>query len=195
MPLRQAFIPCTEAGPRPVLERLRCALAVLSRRRRAVRRPASPLNTRAGSVDGGLIADRLPLMQNAPRRLKPPSAFPMLRFSRSITRWLLAAFAVSVALAWPLHEAMHADTASGGHAATWSGLVGESPDDGAADPGDGAAGSCLWCLAHAEHHAPSGSPPALRFHAEASSAPPSLSCGLPVGRCPLAAHPRGPPLA
>jgi hypothetical protein len=143
-----------------------------------------------------LVANGLRLMQNAPRRFKPPFAFPMLRFSRSITRWLLAAFAVSVALAWPLHEAMHADPASGDHAAAWSGLVAESPDDGAAGTGDvETAGSCLWCLAHAEHQAPSGSPPALRFHAEASSPPPILSSGQPVGRCPLAAHPRGPPLA
>ena len=69
-----------------------------------------------------------------------------------------------------------------------------SVNDASGQPDEPTAGSCLWCVFHADHLAPPGTPPALRFHAEASPPPADPVCGLPIGRCPLAAEPRGPPL-
>lgn len=136
---------------------------------------------------------RRALVHNA-ARLSPPLA--MHRFSRSVTRWLLAAFAASLLLAWPLHEAQHARQPISKLALAALDLAVTPAGDDGTSPGDDAkTGSCLWCLFHAEHHAPPGTPPALRFHAEASAPPVSLPCGLPAGRCALAAHPRGPPQA
>lgn len=115
----------------------------------------------------------------------------MLRFTRSVTRWLLAVFAVSVVLAWPLHEAQHASEALGAHVvATLDGA-----DVPAGDTDEAQAGACPWCLFHADSLPLPGSPPALRFHAEASPPPAEPGRGLPTGRCALAAQPRGPPLA
>lgn len=115
----------------------------------------------------------------------------MLRFNRFVTRWLLAAFALSVLLAWPLHEAKHAfEGVAGAHATATVDLGADAPSH---DDDAPAEGSCLWCVFHAEHLAPPGAPPALRLHAEASPPPADLSCGRPIGRCPLAAEPRGPP--
>lgn len=116
----------------------------------------------------------------------------MLRFTRSVTRWLLAVFAVSMLLAWPLHQAQHASQPAGDHA--WV-TASAAADDAPADGDDAGAGDCLWCLFHAEPASLPGTPPALRFHAEASPPPAGLSSGLPAGRCPLAAQPRGPPQA
>jgi hypothetical protein len=112
----------------------------------------------------------------------------MLRLSRSVTRWLLIAFAVSIALAWPLHEAEHAGQAA----------VAALHDEGAPTQGHTEAGqtaTCLWCLFHADPQLPPGAPPALSLHAEAAPPPVHLHGGLPSGRCPLAAPPRGPPVA
>lgn len=118
----------------------------------------------------------------------------MLRFNRLVTSWLLAAFAVSVLLAWPLHEAQHAREAMAAIAAI--DLGGEASGNDASGPEDApTTGSCLWCVFHAEHLAPPGTPPALRFHAEASPPPTAPVCGQPIGPCPLAAESRGPPRA
>ncbi len=114
----------------------------------------------------------------------------MLRFTRSVTRWLLAAFAVSLLLAWPLHEAQHASEPVGSHA-----VVPGDADTPTGDTTEASTGSCPWCLFHADPLPLPGTPPALSFHAEASPPPLEPGCGLPAGRCPLAAQPRGPPPA
>lgn len=117
----------------------------------------------------------------------------MLRFNRFVTRWLLAAFAVSVLLAWPLHEAQHAGEAM---AAVAIGDLGAAAgNDASGQQDEPTVGSCLSCVFHADPLALTGTPPALRFHAEASPPPADPLCGLPIGRCPLAAEPRGPPQA
>jgi hypothetical protein len=120
----------------------------------------------------------------------------MLRFNSLVTRWLLAAFAVSVLLAWPLHEAQHAAQAMAEHAATAVDLAADTlSKDAPGQDGEQATGNCLWCVFHAQHLTPLSTPLALRFHAEASPPPAGPVCGLPIGRCPLAAEPRGPPQA
>jgi hypothetical protein len=119
----------------------------------------------------------------------------MLRFNSLVTRWLLAAFAVSVLLAWPLHEAQHAAQAMAEHAATADLAADTLSKDAPGQDGEQATGNCLWCVFHAQHLTPLSTPLALRFHAEASPPPAGPVCGLPIGRCPLAAEPRGPPQA
>jgi hypothetical protein len=96
-------------------------------------------------------------------------------------------------LAGPLHEARHAGEPLEQHFVTLLDAAQPLAGDEAPAEGDNSA-ACLWCLFHADQGALNGSPPDLRFHAE-SSAPPALtSCGLAIGRCLLAAQPRGPPL-
>lgn len=65
-------------------------------------------------------------------------------------------------------------------------------DDGS---GEVKGGGCAWCLFHAQLFAASDTPFVFSFHAEASPPPLAPTCGLPTGRCELAAHPRGPPRA
>jgi hypothetical protein len=149
----------------------------------------------------------------------------MPRFNRSLTLWTFALLVASVLLAWPLHEARHASQAaaelvgaSSASSASADGVtatvVGASVDVDAAlianafafddhseadglDGGNGEVkgGGCAWCLFHAQLFAASDTPLAFSFHAEASPPPLAPTCGLPTGRCVLAAHPRGPPRA
>lgn len=123
----------------------------------------------------------------------------MLRLRASLTRWLLTAFAFSLLLAWPLHEAQHAKQPL--IKVSQSGLDlplsvdDDTSPDGDGDRGEGKSSVCPWCLFHADHAPMLGAPPELRLHAEASAPPCVLSTGLPTGRCTLAAEPRGPPAA
>lgn len=107
-------------------------------------------------------------------------------------RWMLAIAMASLLLAWPLHQAQHASEPARAAAQAGTGA-------GSAPPGHEApaaeAVACLWCLFHAQHLAPGGTPPGLRWHAEADTPPIRLSSGLPQRHCSLAAHPRGPPPA
>lgn len=64
-----------------------------------------------------------------------------------------------------------------------------------AGAGEGKGGGCAWCLFHAQLFAAPDTPFVFSFHAEASPPPPAPTCGLPTGRCVLAANPRGPPRA
>ncbi|WP_431256983.1 hypothetical protein ACQ86G_20145 [Roseateles chitinivorans] len=142
----------------------------------------------------------------------------MPRFNRSLTLWTLALLVASVLLAWPLHEAKHASQPIAdivGASTTSADGVGTDAaadvaaatsafafdDHGDADGVDGGGtgevkgGSCAWCLFHAQLFAASATPLVFSFHAEASPPPITPTCGLPAGRCALAAHPRGPPRA
>ena len=140
----------------------------------------------------------------------------MPRFNRSLTLWTFALLVASVLLAWPLHEALHvrqpvaalsgaaASAIEGTSAATDFDVVIASAfdDHGDADGPDGASGAgevkgggCAWCLFHAQLFAASGTPLVFSFHAEASPPPIAPPRGLPMGRCALAAEPRGPPRA
>ncbi|OWQ48258.1 hypothetical protein CDL60_06690 [Roseateles noduli] len=67
--------------------------------------------------------------------------------------------------------------------------------DGGSGAGEVKGGGCAWCLFHAQLFAASDTPFVFSFHAEASPPPLAPTCGLPTGRCVLAAHPRGPPRA
>ena len=147
----------------------------------------------------------------------------MPRFNRSLTLWTFALLVASVLLAWPLHEAKHASqpiadivgasTASAGGggsdvagdlsaaaSASASASASAFDDHGDAEGLDGGSGEvkgggCAWCLFHAQLFAASATPLVFSFHAEASPPPITPTCGLPTGRCVLAAHPRGPPRA
>lgn len=139
------------------------------------------------------------------------------RFSTLITRWVMATAMVCVLLAWPLHEARHASEpiigsgqASGAVSAVAVlavdaiGGAGESggndnnDNNGTDSIDDGATHvvkRCVWCMFHGENYLDVGVPPTLTFHAEVSRPPSAVPCGRPMGRCPLAAEPRGPPQA
>lgn len=133
----------------------------------------------------------------------------MRRFRPSTVFWMLAFCLASVLLAWPLHQAQHAAEpviAALAGAPDGADAAGDSEAPGGAvdlqQEGDGhgagelTAKPCDLCFGHAGHHAMvSGSPLALRSHAEADAPPPSPPEGLPTGRCTLAAEPRGPPRA
>ncbi|WP_431262323.1 hypothetical protein ACQ859_19490 [Roseateles chitinivorans] len=142
----------------------------------------------------------------------------MPRFNRSLTLWTFALLVASVLLAWPLHEAKHASqpiadivgasaiSADGGGSDVAADVSAATDafafdDHGNTDGVDGGGagevkgGSCAWCLFHAQLFAASATPLVFSFHAEASPPPIAPTCGLPTGRCALAAHPRGPPRA
>ncbi len=134
----------------------------------------------------------------------------MPRFSRSIRLWMLALTVASLLLAWPLHEARHVSQPIAEQAANAAAAFDTSLNaslnaagliDAAADDHDDAGSSeakgagCAWCLFHAQHAVAANLPQAFVFHAEASAPPAAPPCGLPTGRCALAADPRGPPRA
>ncbi|WP_431046121.1 DUF2946 family protein [Roseateles sp. L2-2] len=141
----------------------------------------------------------------------------MPRFNRSLTLWTFALLVASVLLAWPLHEARHTGQAIaeivGATTSSGEGMTSDPgpnafanafafDDHGDADGLDGGSGAgevkgdgCAWCLFHAQLFAASDTPLVFSFHAEASPPPLAPTCGLPTGRCELAAPPRGPPRA
>ncbi len=116
----------------------------------------------------------------------------MLRPSPSALRWVLAIAMACLLLAWPLHQAQHASEPVSAAAQAEAGTQSVPPEHGAPEAG---GDRCLWCLFHAEHLAPGGTPPELRFHAEAGTPPARLPAGVPARHCALAAAPRGPPSA
>lgn len=120
----------------------------------------------------------------------PPS---MLHPSLTAQRWLLALAMLCLLLAWPLHQAQHAGEPVGAAAAWTAELPGGAADSD--EEGEHHAELCLWCLSHASHDAMGATPPALRFHAEASAPPALLAAGQLREHSALAAHPRGPPAA
>lgn len=145
-------------------------------------------------------------VHNAARAFQHPASAPMPRFNRSLTLWTFALLVASVLLAWPLHEARHASQPIAGlsgasTSANDATLVDvtafddHNDADGIDGAGEAKGGGCAWCLFHAQLFAATDTPFLFSFHAEASAPPVALSSGLPMGRCALAAAPRGPPRA
>jgi len=115
----------------------------------------------------------------------------MLRLPRSTMQWVLAISMACLLLAWPLHQAGHASEPV--NAAAQAQAAAGAQDSG--EDQEQHAELCLWCLFHAQHHAPGAPPTDFHFHAEVSAPPTLLPAGQPRQHSPLAADPRGPPRA
>lgn len=121
----------------------------------------------------------------------------MFQLSTTALRWVLAISMACFLFAWPLHEAEHAGepVSQATHSANSLALVQLDHLADASSDREGKTEVCLWCLFHAGHFPLVATHIEFSTHAEACPPPEHLSPGLPLRHCPLAAKPRGPPLA